>query len=203
MYAYTHVGEAFALNGIGTAVISYRLSPHVTHPAHAQDVTRALSWVYSTIEKFRGRKDCIYLAGHSSGAHLSALITLDEKYLHNASLVKGVICISGIYDIPSMVNAPWGRSFIHTAFGKTPPTWEEASPVYHIKDNMPPFLILTAERDFEPIKKQARSFFSLLTRAEFYEIPQKDHFNIISRLGKNDVTTRRICEFIKDTATDR
>jgi arylformamidase len=149
--AYTHVGETFAHNGIGTAVISYRLSPHVIHPEHAQDVTRAFSWVYTTIEKYKGRKECIFLAGHSAGAHLSALVTLDEKYLQDTSLIRGVICISGIYDIKSMAETPWGRSFIHSAFGKTPTTWEEASPITHIRENIPPFLIITAERDFEPM----------------------------------------------------
>ncbi len=198
--AYTHVGRTFAHNGIGTAVMSYRLSPHVVHPEHAQDVARAFSWVYTTIEKFRGQKDCIFLAGHSSGAHLSALVTLDEKYLHNTSPIRGVICISGIYDITSMVNTPWGKSFIDTAFGDNPTTWKEASPISHIKVSIPPFLIITAERDFEPIKKQAETFFDLLTNAKFYEIPKKNHFTIVSSIGKKDLTTKVICEFIRDTA---
>ncbi|MBU7018555.1 MAG: alpha/beta hydrolase [Theionarchaea archaeon] len=197
--AYTHVGETFAHNGIGTAVINYRLSPHVMHPEHACDVSRAFSWIYTTIEKYRGRKDSIYLAGHSSGAHLSALVALDEKYLCHTSLVKGVICISGIYDITSMVNTPWGRSFIHTAFGENPTTWNEASPISHVKESIVPFLIVTAEKDFDPIKKQAKTFSNLLTNATFYETPKKNHLTIVSSISKKDATAKRICEFVRNT----
>lgn len=35
---YRNIGEAFASRGILTAVINYRLTPGVRHPAHAEDV---------------------------------------------------------------------------------------------------------------------------------------------------------------------
>ncbi len=39
---YGSVGSVFAKNGIGTVVISYRLSPGIQHPEHIRDVARAL-----------------------------------------------------------------------------------------------------------------------------------------------------------------
>ena len=41
---YGNMGQMFARQGIGVVVISYRLSPAVTHPAHIEDVARAFAW---------------------------------------------------------------------------------------------------------------------------------------------------------------
>ena len=42
--AYAMLGRNLARDGIGVAVINYRLSPQVRHPEHAQDVARAVAW---------------------------------------------------------------------------------------------------------------------------------------------------------------
>src|SRR5262245_29640481 len=64
---YLKFGELFASHGIGTVVISYRLSPKVQHPAHVQDVARAFAWTWSNIPKHGGRADQIVACGHSAG----------------------------------------------------------------------------------------------------------------------------------------
>lgn len=101
---YSSVGTFLASQGIGAVLPNYRLSPAVKHPAHVQDVARALAWTRSHIADYGGDRDHIFLAGHSAGGHLVALLTTDEKYLKAEGLssadVKGVIAISGVYSIP-------------------------------------------------------------------------------------------------------
>ena len=41
----------------------------------------ALAWVDEHIGDYGGRRDHIHLAGHSSGAHMAALLTVDTHYL--------------------------------------------------------------------------------------------------------------------------
>jgi acetyl esterase/lipase len=195
MYAY--IGETFARNGLGTAVINYRLSPGAVHPAHVKDVARAFAWVSSHIESYGGRKDQIFLAGHSAGGHLCALLALDETYREDNSSVKGVICISSIYDISAMAETPWGKSMVIPAFGVDPQVWREASPVHYIHEKIPPFLIFTAERDFSLLKRQTRKVITVMGDAEFFEIPIKDHFTIINSIGtKKDALTANILQFV-------
>src|SRR5262249_5222204 len=62
--AFEKLGRLFARNGVGTAAINYRLSPQVQHPAHAQDVARAVAWVHRNIAKYGGRPDEMFLSGH-------------------------------------------------------------------------------------------------------------------------------------------
>src|SRR5438270_10644137 len=92
---YGPLGQRFAANGIGTAIINYRLSPAVQHPAHAQDVAKAFAWTHKNIGKHGGRADQIFISGHSAGGHLVALLATDESYLKAHKL--GISDIKGVF----------------------------------------------------------------------------------------------------------
>jgi len=90
---YRHFTQA----GYVFVSINYRLSPAVKHPAHVQDVAKALAWVAKNINRYSGNPARIYLMGHSAGAHLAALVATDQRYLEaageNLQLLKGVILL--------------------------------------------------------------------------------------------------------------
>ena len=102
---YSSVGEFLASQGIGVAMPNYRLSPAVKHPDHVQDVAKAVAWTRAHIAEYGGDGANFYLAGHSAGGHLVALLATDESYLKaegmKASDLKGVVAISGVYRIPT------------------------------------------------------------------------------------------------------
>ena len=54
---YAVVGKRLAREGLVTAIANYRLSPTVQHPAHAQDVARAVAWCYRHAADY-GADDC-------------------------------------------------------------------------------------------------------------------------------------------------
>jgi acetyl esterase/lipase len=101
---YSAVGEFLAGQGIAAVLPNYRLSPEVRHPEHVKDVARAFAWTHRHIAEYGGRPDEIFLAGHSAGGHLVALLATDERYLKAEGLaaadVRGVIALSGVYRIP-------------------------------------------------------------------------------------------------------
>ncbi len=101
---YSSVGHFLASQGIGVVLPNYRLSPAVTHPAHARDVARAVRWTRDHSAEHGGDPDRIYLMGHSAGGHLVALLATDESYLKAEGLradnLKGIIAVSGVYRIP-------------------------------------------------------------------------------------------------------
>jgi len=78
----------------------------VKHPEHIKDVARAFAWTVKNCEKWGGRPDQIFLAGHSAGGHLVSLLATDESYLKAEGLklsdIKGVMAISGVYRIPEI-----------------------------------------------------------------------------------------------------
>jgi arylformamidase len=68
----------------------------------ADQVRRAITWVYKNAKTFDGDPARLYIGGHSSGGHLCGvpLVTNWEKgYGLPADVVKGGLCMSGMYDL--------------------------------------------------------------------------------------------------------
>ena len=101
---YSAIGEFFASQGIGAVLPNYRLSPGVKHPEHIKDVARAFAWTHKHIGEYGGSADKLFVAGHSAGGHLAALLATDQRCLKAEGLatgtIKGVIAVSGVYRIP-------------------------------------------------------------------------------------------------------
>jgi acetyl esterase/lipase len=101
---YSAVGECLARQGIAAVLPNYRLSPKVKHPEHVKDVARAVAWTRAHIAAHGGCPSQLFVAGHSAGGHLVALLATDETYLRAVGLqtadLQGVIAISGVYQLP-------------------------------------------------------------------------------------------------------
>ena len=98
---YKFVGMTLSKLGYIVVLPNTRLYPEVKHPVFVEDGAKALAWVYSNIAEYGGN-DNLYLSGHSSGAHIAALLTADETYLKQENLsteiVNAFAGLSGPYD---------------------------------------------------------------------------------------------------------
>ena len=68
----------------------------------AEQVRRAIAWVYNNATSFNGDPSKIYLSSHSSGAHLAAVaLTTDWEKQHGLpmNVLKGGLLCSGMYDL--------------------------------------------------------------------------------------------------------
>ena len=68
----------------------------------ADQVCRAVAWVYENIARFVGDTNRLYVGGQSSGGHLIAVaLTTDWRrdFGLPADIIKGGMCISGMYDL--------------------------------------------------------------------------------------------------------
>jgi arylformamidase len=68
----------------------------------ADQVRRAVAWLYENAASFGGDPNRLYISGHSSGAHLAgvALVThWREDFGLPSDIVKGGLLISGMYDL--------------------------------------------------------------------------------------------------------
>ena len=145
-------GESMAKSlvprGIGVVASNYRLSPAVAHPAHVQDAAAAFAWAVEHIADYGGDPKRLYLAGHSAGAYLATLLTLDGSYLAQAgvlaSAVQGTIAISPFLYVEEVApDRPKG------VWGSDASKWREASPAHYVGSGKSPLLFVYADGDAE------------------------------------------------------
>ena len=98
---YKFVSDAFVQEGYIVALADYRKYPDVKFPAFVEDAAAALAWVHNNIGEYHGDTARLYLAGHSSGAHMAALVATDPQYLGahdlNRDIIAGFAGLSGPY----------------------------------------------------------------------------------------------------------
>ena len=94
--------------GISLAVVNYDLCPKVTIPDIVQQMLRASRWLWLNAEEYGMDQDRLYVAGHSAGGHLTAMMmcamfpVLDRQLPKD--LWKGALAISGVYDLRPIVH---------------------------------------------------------------------------------------------------
>lgn len=96
--------EVFATAGAHFAVLDFINVDQVggTLLPMAEQVRRAVAWIYSNASSFGGDRERLYLSAHSSGAHLAG-VTLTTNWEKDFGLpkdvVKGAVLCSGMYDL--------------------------------------------------------------------------------------------------------
>jgi len=144
---YRFAGEALTSRGFIAVVPDYRLYPEATFPVFVEDAAKAVRWTHDNIARFGGDPTHLYLMGHSAGAHIAALLTLDAHYLEAAGLsphvIRATAAMSGPYDFN-----PYGkdRPIFHLLPGNQPPS-PAIEPVNFVDGHAPPMLLLQGGKD--------------------------------------------------------
>eukprot|EP00466_Bigelowiella_natans_P012228 jgi/Bigna1/85994/estExt_fgenesh1_pg.C_70210 len=122
-----------------SAIVRRRLSPGVEHPAHTQDVARAVAWVRLNAAKFGGDPDNITLVGHSAGAHICSMLMVEPEYLKEVSgpspgQLAGLVAISGPYNATRMTESCLLQTFyLHPVFGHRS-KWSQSFAVQRLEE---------------------------------------------------------------------
>lgn len=140
---YRFVGQAFASKGYITVVADYRLYPHAYFPDFVEDGANAVAWVHEHIGQYGGDSNNVFLAGHSAGAYIAAMLTINDRYINAAggerSWIRGAIGIAGPYDF-----LPFTPD-ISDIFSKAKDT--DTQPITFVGPHVPPMLLLTGDED--------------------------------------------------------
>ena len=153
----------------------------------ADQVRRALIWVYRNAHIFNGNPERIYISGHSSGAHLAAVaLTTDWQGEYDLGLPKdflkgGVLC-SGMYDL-----YPVRLSSRSTYINFNDEVEGSLSPARHIEKLSAPIILLIGDRETPEFKRQSIDFASAVERqgksVRLSVFSHYDHFEIKETLS--------------------
>lgn len=140
---YRFVGQRLAENGILAIVADYRTWPQAGFPDFIDDAALAVQWSFDNALAWGGDPARVFVAGHSAGAQLAALVAIDKRYLGKYGLeprrLAGSIGLSGPYDFAITGD-------LVPVFG-TPAQWPQAQAVNFVDGDEPPFLLMHGSND--------------------------------------------------------
>lgn len=159
--------------------IEYRLSPKVKAPAYIEDAAAGAAWVFKNIEKYNGNTKQIFLSGHSAGGYLDLMIGLDNKWLAKHDIrtdqIAGLIPLS-----PQVISHYTIRS--ENGISENQPLIDKYAPVYHIKKETPPIVLITGDREMELLGRYEENayFFRMMKvienkQVKLFELEGLDH----------------------------
>ncbi|WP_020527693.1 alpha/beta hydrolase [Flexithrix dorotheae] len=138
--------DALKEKGIAIIGVNYRLNPKVKSPAYIEDAAAAIAWAFKKIKEYGGSSELIFVSGHSAGGYLASMVGMDKKYLEkhgiDANDIAGLIPFSG-------------HTITHFTIRKergipgTQPIIDEFAPLYHVKKDAPPIVLITGDRELE------------------------------------------------------
>jgi len=209
---YGNIARYLATQGIGAAVISYRLQPQVTLQEQVEDVARAAGWIHRHIASQGGRADRIFLYGHSAGAQLAAYTAFNSPLLTAAGVppecIRGVIPVSGAgLDLTDQETYRLGHSveYYHRTFrmGGDPAAWQhDGSATSFIRPGSPPCLVIVGAQEERPMIRQSVRLDEVLTAKgvphQFLSIPGQNHLRIVLALSRPDkIAGPAVVDFIR------
>ena len=146
-----------AAQGYVVVAIDYRHAPTYQFPAQLQDVQTALHWIAQQASAYDIDLTRLALVGWSSGAHLALLTAYQASDLAVDFPIRAVVdyygpvnLTEGYRDLP--VPDPIDVRSVLTAFlGGTPDEhpqlYKTASPIHHVRPNLPATLMIYGDRD--------------------------------------------------------
>jgi arylformamidase len=151
----------------------------------ADQVRRAISWIYKNAATFGGDPERLYIGGHSSGGHLCgvALVTDWRKdFGLPETVVKGGVCMSGMYDL----KAP--RLSYRRDYVKFTDEMEQAMSSQRQLDHLhAPIVVTYGTNETPEFQRQARDFAAAVKAAgkpvELIAAANYNHFEMDESVG--------------------
>jgi acetyl esterase/lipase len=179
-----HIPDKLKNQGIAVVAVNYRLNPKVNCPAYIEDAAAAVAWTFKHIAEFGGDPAKIVVSGHSAGGYLASMVGLDKKWLAK-------------YDIDAIQIAmliPFsGHCITHMTIRKergipdTQPIVDEFAPLYHVRADAPPLILITGDRELEMLGRYEENAYMMRMmkvaghqKTKLYELDSFDHGGMYS-----------------------
>ncbi len=140
------IPEPFKNQNIAVIAANYRLYPKVTCPVYIDDAAAAVAWAFKNIQHYGGDPNLIFVSGHSAGGYLASMVGLDKRWLAkydvDANKIAALLPLSGHTITHFTVRKERG-------IPGTQPIVDEFAPLYHVRPDAAPLVLITGDRDLE------------------------------------------------------
>ena len=191
--SYSFPAETFVGAEAHYVALNFGQLPEARLPELADQVRRAIAWVYRNAGRLGGDPERLYLSGHSSGAHLAAVaLTTDWPALGlPRAVIKAALLAGGMYDLRAPLLSARSRYVQVTREEE-----DALSPLRHVGRIRCPIALAHGERESPEFRRQAADFAAALGAAglgpEVTVGPGLNHFELLETLGRPDGVLGRI-----------
>ncbi|MDX1505214.1 MAG: alpha/beta hydrolase [Spongiibacter sp.] len=205
-----------ALEGWVCVSVQYRLSPKATFPDHIIDCKKALVWVKENIHRYGGNPEFIVATGGSAGGHLSSLLALSANapefqpgFEQMDTRVQGCVPIYGVYDFTNSENQRGDSGLekmvadkvLKITRSENPGLWRQASPLYWVNEQAPPFLLIHGEADTLVPVEESRLLYAKLKEVShqpvaYAELPDAQHAFELMNSRRTQITANALCFYL-------
>lgn len=183
---YKFVAEALTSQGMIVVIPDYRVFPEAVFPEFIEDAAQAVAWTRKHITEFGGDPEQLFIAGHSAGAHIAAMLSVNPHYLQQAGLeteqLRGMIGLAGPYDF-----LPLTSPTLKQIFGDDASQWQ-SQPVNFVGEDHPPTLLLVGNNDRTVLPRNSYRFAEKLKQygndVELVELSNYGHVAMVAKLAK-------------------
>ncbi|MEO6174463.1 MAG: alpha/beta hydrolase [Flavobacterium circumlabens] len=140
------IPEALKNKGFAVIGVNYRLSPKVKAAKAIEDAAAAVAWTFNNIASYGGNPSLIFVSGHSAGGYLAAMIGLDKKWLQKESIDANKIAGLIPFSAQCITHFEIRRE---NGIPDTQPTIDAFAPLFHVRADAPPLLLITGDRELE------------------------------------------------------
>ncbi|XP_031828963.1 kynurenine formamidase [Nomia melanderi] len=204
----TFAAPVFVAKGIKVITVGYDLIPHVRLGDIISEIKMALEQILKLASNNGSR--CVWVAGHSAGAHLAVNILFDESWLDKMmkerymKLFKGLVLIAGIYDLTALIDTSINDDLKLTknemAAYSIPNDTSKIKSIKGLK-----VVVTVGECDsphfINESRKCAQKLITIADDVQYLLLREyTDHFDIVEKLTKpEDVLTKIILTNISST----
>jgi len=182
---YAYAAEMFVNAGAHHVVFNNVLEIGGDLMVMADQVRRAVAWVYRNAKSFGGDAERLYVCGHSSGGHLTGvLLTTDwqKDFGLPPTVIKGGVCGSGMYDLKPV---RLSKRSSHVKF--TDAIEDKLSPQRHLDLLAAPLALVYGTLETPEFQRQSRDFAAAVKAAgkpvTLAAMESYNHFEVMEQLG--------------------
>ncbi|MDE2463320.1 MAG: alpha/beta hydrolase [Alphaproteobacteria bacterium] len=153
---YIWIAKGLNQAGINVFIIDYQVCPIVTIDEITRQCRAAIAYVYRNATRFGVDGERLHVTGNSAGGHLTAMVAITDwvnDYGLPSNIIKSGYPISGLFDLE-----PFRWTWLQPKIQLTGQQVRRNSPMFLVRENLPPMLISWGENESEEFWRQSKDF---------------------------------------------